>query len=120
MNEEVSMMPAEALSMDMLRSAHGRKDRFQLHMGIYAQVRHLCGSMSLVLLIGDCLQIKPPKHSSRGWMASSRKLEQVGSPVPHDRQRVLLSDRLPFPPEHERPPSGCRHNAHATANVAVS
>ena len=63
-NEEVSMMPAEAINMEMFRAAHGRRLRFQVSMENYAQTRELFGRMPLVLFLGDFLQLKPPKQLS--------------------------------------------------------
>ena len=63
-NEEVSMMPAEAINMEMFRAAHGRRVRFQVSMEKYAQLQELFGRMPLVLFLGDFLQPKPPKQLS--------------------------------------------------------
>jgi len=63
-NEEVSMMPAEAINMEMFRAAHGRRVKFQLNMDNYARTQELFGRMPLTLFLGDFLQLKPPKQLS--------------------------------------------------------
>ena len=58
------MVPAEAVNMLMFRSAHGRREKFELNMDNYASLRTLCGRMPLLLLLGDFLQLKPPRQLS--------------------------------------------------------
>ena len=58
-NEEVSMMPAEALNMEMYRAMWGRHEQFGVNIDEYARLRHLFGRMPLVVFLGDFLQLKP-------------------------------------------------------------
>ena len=52
-NEEVSMMPAEAINMDMYRAMWGRHEQFSVHPDEYAELRHLFGRMPLAVFLGD-------------------------------------------------------------------
>ena len=63
-NEEVSMIPAEALNMEMYRAMWGRHEQFGVNIDDYARLRNLFGRMPLVLFLGDFLQLKPPKQIS--------------------------------------------------------
>ena len=63
-NEEVSMMPAEALNMEMYRAMWGRREQFGVNVDEYAQQCTLFGRMPLVVFLGDFLQLKPPKQIS--------------------------------------------------------
>ncbi len=63
-NEEVSMMPAEALNMEMYRAMWGRHEQCNVNVDEYAELRHLFGRMPLVVFLGDLLQLKPPRQIS--------------------------------------------------------
>ena len=63
-NEEVSMMPAEAINMEMYRSMWGRHEQFSVNPDQYAELPCLFGRMPLAVFLGDFLQLKPPKSIS--------------------------------------------------------
>ena len=63
-NEEVSMMPAEAIKMDIYRAMWGRHEQFSVKPDDYHELRHLFGRMPLAVFLGDFLQLKPPKSIS--------------------------------------------------------
>ena len=63
-NQKVSMMPAEALNMEMYRAMWGRHEQFGVMVDDYDRLRILFGRMSLVFISGDFLRLKPPKQFS--------------------------------------------------------
>ena len=60
-DEEISMMPAEALNMEMHRAAWGRNEKCGVEIDSYAEKECLFDRMPLVVLLGDFLQLKPPR-----------------------------------------------------------
>ena len=63
-DEEISMMPAEAVNMEMYRATWGRSEKCGVEIDSYAEKECLFGRMPLVLLLGDFLQLKPPRSIS--------------------------------------------------------
>jgi len=62
--EEISMDPAEVINMVMYRSMWGRKEKWGVGPTNYGWKGHLFGRMPVVVLLGDFLQLKPPKAIS--------------------------------------------------------
>ena len=62
--EEISMDPAEVINMVMYRSMWGRSTKWGVSPKNYSQKGHLFGRMPVVVLLGDFLQLKPPRAIS--------------------------------------------------------
>ena len=50
--------------MEMYRSMWGRQEQFSVDPDQYAELRHLFGRMPFAVLLGDFLQLKPPRSIS--------------------------------------------------------
>ena len=56
-NEEVSMMPSEALNMQMYRAMWDSRDKFAVDVDEYAQIHQIFGRMPMALFLGDFLRM---------------------------------------------------------------
>ena len=62
--DEITLCPAEAYNMGMLRTAFGRQEMTQMNIGDYAIRGNYWGKIQLVLQLGDPLQNRPVRSIS--------------------------------------------------------
>ena len=63
-NDDIYRSPAEVINMQMYRSMLGRKEDWALEPDDYHNLKVFLGRMPIVVMLGDFLQLKPPRQLS--------------------------------------------------------